>query len=230
MAFMDERRGSMDEPASKSPDSLLIPAALEWRGLVCSRGGKRLFGPLSSGIGHGELLWVRGANGAGKTSLLRILAGLMAPTEGEVIWHGGRIDHLQEDFNQHLIYLGHAAALKDDLSPLENLLFASHLCRQEIDAAQARRALALAGLRGKEDTLVRHLSQGQRRRSALSRLCVGLNARLWILDEPFNALDRAATTWLAIAIQEHLDNAGMVVLTTHQDVPVQGLGQKVLDL
>ena len=230
MAFLDERRGATDESPSKSPDSGLIPAALEWRGLVCSRGGKRLFGPLSSGIAPGELLWVRGENGAGKTSLLRILAGLMAPAEGEVIWRGGRIDELQEEFNQHLIYLGHSAALKDDLTPLENLLFASHLCRQEIGLKQVRHALASAGLRGKEDTLVRHLSQGQRRRSALSRLCVGLNAPLWILDEPFNALDRAATAWLALTIQEHLDNAGMVVLTTHQDVPVQSLGQKVLDL
>jgi heme exporter protein A len=230
MSFMDEGLGASDQRIDMSCDSGLSPSTLQWRGLVCARGGRRLFGPLSAGLGPGHLLWVRGANGAGKTSLLRILAGLMTPAEGEVLWQGQPIQALQEEFNQQLIYLGHAAALKDDLSPLENLLFAGQLGGQHTGEAAARHALALAGLRGKEDAHVRYLSQGQRRRSALARLCLDVSASLWILDEPFNALDRDATTWLSETIRAHLERSGMVVLTTHQDVPVEGLGQKVLDL
>ena len=230
MTFTDERPEGSSQQAYAFPVSDLAPVELQWQGLVCSRGGKRLFGPLSSGLAPGQLLWVRGANGAGKTSLLRLLSGLMAPTEGEVLWRGKPLADWQEGFNRNLVYLGHAAALKDDLSPLENLLFASHLCGHEIDVPRARQALSQAGLRGKEDIPVRYLSQGQRRRSARSRLWVSGSAGLWVLDEPFNALDSVATVWLASTIREHLERAGMVVLTTHQDVPVHGLGQKVLDL
>lgn len=230
MSFMDERQGVSDSQADIPMYSGLPAAPLQWRGLACSRGGRPLFGPLTSSLRPSELLWVRGANGAGKTSLLRILSGLMAPSDGEVRWHGHRIDDLREDFNQSLVYLGHAAALKEDLSPLENLLFSSRLSGHPVDAVRARDALARAGLRGREDTLVRHLSQGQRRRSALARLCLGVVSPLWILDEPFNALDRVATAWLASTIQQQLQSGGMVILTTHQDVPLSGLGQKVLDL
>lgn len=227
---MDGSLGASEQLIDMFCDSGQTPATLQWRGLVCARGGRRLFGPLSAGLGPGHLLWVRGANGAGKTSLLRIMAGLTAPAEGEVLWQGEPIQALQEEFNRQLIYLGHAAALKDDLSPLENLLFAGQLSGQNTGESAARRALALAGLRGKEGTQVRYLSQGQRRRSALARLCLDVSASLWILDEPFNALDRDATAWLAATIRMHLERGGMVVLTTHQDVPVEGLGQKVLDL
>ena len=202
--------------------------------LACTRGSRQLFDNLSVEVRPGEMLRVLGANGAGKTSLLRMLCGLMEPTEGQILWRGQKIAILRETFNHELIYLGHAAALKDDLSPLENLQSSSTLAGHTISLQAARRALMDAGLRGHENTLVRRLSQGQRKRSALARLVLANSAPqltpLWVLDEPFNALDSAATDWLAGLMQAHLQRQGMVVLTSHQSVPLGDTPQQVLSL
>lgn len=202
--------------------------------LACIRGSRQLFDNLSVEVRPGELLRVFGANGAGKTSLLRMLCGLMEPTEGQILWRGKKVAAMREAFGHELIYLGHAAALKDDLSPLENLQVASTLAGHIIDLQEARRALIDAGLRGHENTLVRRLSQGQRKRSALARLVLANSAQrltpLWVLDEPFNALDSAATAWLAGLMQAHLQRQGMVVLTSHQSVPLGETPQQVLSL
>jgi heme exporter protein A len=163
------------------------------------------------------LLRVSGANGAGKTSLLRMLCGLLAPAQGQVLWQGQDVQRSREAFHQQLIYLGHAAALKDDLTPLENLHVATRLGGTAPDDAAARQALAGAGLGGREHVPSRNLSQGQRRRAALARLPLG-QALLWVLDEPFNALDTAATAWLLGLIEAHLRRGGLVVLTSHQPV------------
>lgn len=189
------------------------------------RGARTLFTSLTCQLRPGELLRVRGANGAGKTSLLRMLCGLLEPTQGQVLWRGQNIAALREEFGAELIYLGHAAALKDDLTPLENLHAACTLSAQPMAMADARRALDDAGLRGHQNTQVRRLSQGQRRRSALARLALAQTqprwAPLWVLDEPFNALDADACTWLAGLIQAQLRRAGTVVLTSHQDIPLE---------
>lgn len=202
--------------------------------LACTRGSRQLFSDLSVEVRPGELLRVHGANGAGKTSLLRMLCGLMEPTEGQILWRGQKVTALREAFGQELIYLGHAAALKDDLSPIENLQAASLLAGQTTSLHEARRALIDAGLRGHESTLVRRLSQGQRKRSALARLVLANSAwqltPLWVLDEPFNALDTAATAWLAGLMQTHLQRQGMVILTSHQSVPLGDTPQQVLSL
>ena len=202
--------------------------------LACTRGSRQLFDNLSVEVRPGELLRVLGANGAGKTSLLRMLCGLMEPTEGQILWRGHKVTALREAFGRELIYLGHAAALKDDLSPIENLQAASTLAGQTISLQEARRALIDAGLRGHENTLVRRLSQGQRKRSALARLVLANSAPqltpLWVLDEPFNALDSMATAWLASLMQDHLQRQGMVVLTSHQSVPLGNTPQQVLSL
>lgn len=202
--------------------------------LACTRGSRQLFDNLSVEVRPGELLRVLGANGAGKTSLLRMLCGLMEPTEGQILWRGRKVTALREAFGRELIYLGHAAALKDDLSPIENLQAASTLAGQTISLQEARRALIDAGLRGHENTLVRRLSQGQRKRSALARLVLANSAPqltpLWVLDEPFNALDSMATAWLASLMQDHLQRQGMVVLTSHQSVPLGNTPQQVLSL
>ena len=202
--------------------------------LACTRGSRQLFDNLSVEVRPGELLRVHGANGAGKTSLLRMLCGLMEPTEGQILWRGHKVTALREAFGRELIYLGHAAALKDDLSPIENLQAASTLAGQTISLQEARRALIDAGLRGHENTLVRRLSQGQRKRSALARLVLANSAPqltpLWVLDEPFNALDSMATAWLASLMQDHLQRQGMVVLTSHQSVPLGNTPQQVLSL
>ena len=201
---------------------------LELRDVTCVRGARTLFTGVSCQLRPGELLRVRGANGAGKTSLLRLLCGLLEPTQGQVLWRGQNIAALKEEFGAELIYLGHAAALKDDLTPLENLQVSCTLAAQPMAMADARRALEQAGLRGHQNMQVRRLSQGQRRRSALARLALAQTqarwAPLWVLDEPFNALDADACAWLAGLIKAQLDRAGTVVLTSHQDVPLGDSG------
>lgn len=199
-------------------------------GLACTRGSRPLFSGLSIRVNPGQLLRVRGANGAGKTSLLRMLCGLLQPTSGQVLWHGKPLASQGEAFGHSLVYLGHAAALKDELSPLENLLDACALGGHTHDTPAVLAALKGAGLRGFERTPVRRLSQGQRKRSALARLALSQAAPLWILDEPFNALDNAANSWLTGLIEAHLHNAGMVVLTSHQDMPINTPNQQDLAL
>lgn len=203
---------------------------IQLRDLTCVRGNRALFANLSLQVDPGELLRVHGANGAGKTSLLRMLCGLLLPTHGQVLWRGLPLSSQREDFGRELVYLGHAAALKNELSPLENLLDACALGGRTPGVPAALAALKGAGLRGYEHTEVRRLSQGQRRRSALARLTLSQNAPLWVLDEPFNALDTAATAWLAGQIGAHLSNAGIVVLTSHQDIPVNAANEKTLAL
>ena len=133
---------------------------------------------------------------------------------------GTPIARQREAYGRELVYLGHAAALKDDLNPLENLLDACTLGAQDATRAQALQALAESGLRGFERTPVRRLSQGQRRRCGLARLLLSRSTPLWVLDEPFNALDADACRWLAERLGEHLQRGGLLVLTSHQSVPL----------
>ena len=204
--------------------------SLELRDQACVRGRRRLFRGLNATLAPGQLLRVTGANGTGKTSLLRMLCGLLAPSQGQVMWQGRALPQVREAFHQQLVYLGHAAALKDELTPLENLHIAARLGGDAPGEAAARQALADAGLGGREQVPTRTLSQGQRRRAALARLPLG-SARLWVLDEPFNALDSAATAWLLGLIEGQLQRGGLVVLTSHQPVGLsEHLPQVVLAL
>ena len=198
----------------------LMSLGLQLQDLACIRGSRQLFKGLSIAVSPGDLLRVRGVNGAGKTSLLRMLCGLMAPTQGQVLWRGCPLASQRDVLGHDLVYLGHAAALKDELSPLENLLYACVLAGQPTDTPAAMAALKGAGLRGFERIPTRQLSQGQRRRSALARLVLSQHAPLWVLDEPFNALDTTATAWLTGLIEAQLHRQGVVVLTSHQDTPI----------
>ncbi len=188
-------------------------------GLSCIRGERRLFAGLDLAVGAGEWLHVQGENGAGKTSLLRILAGLSPPAAGEIRWRGELTRTLAEDFRRELLFLGHHSAVKEELTPLENLTFAAALDGARLDGAAALRALARFGLRGREDLPVRFLSAGQKRRVLLARLTVR-KATLWILDEPFIALDVRAIEMLSGLIVEHVTNGGIAILTSHQSIPV----------
>lgn len=220
--------------ASASLQPASVPAAsaspaLQLDDICCSRGGRTLFTGLSQQLAPGEMLRVLGANGAGKTSLLRMVCGLLEPAAGQVLWRGQKLASQRAMLGAELVYVGHGAALKDELSPLENLLDACALGGFATSAAQALTALQQAGLRGHERTPARRLSQGQRRRSTLARLALSQAAPLWVLDEPFNALDTVATAWLTALIEGHLQAGGMVLLTSHQDVQINAAA-KVLTL
>jgi heme exporter protein A len=188
---------------------------LEASDLECERGGRKLFRGMTFCVNSGEIIRVAGANGSGKTSLLRILCGLLTPSAGEVLWNGARIQSLKEEYARHVLYLGHAPAVKDELTGAENLRVACVLAGISTTAEQTRDALARFGVPG--DKPVRQLSQGQRRRAALARLGVSWQAPLWLLDEPFTALDAAAAELTRTLLGEHAQRGGSVVYSTHQD-------------
>lgn len=202
---------------------------LEASNLDCRRGGRTLFRSLSFALQGGELLRIAGANGSGKTSLLKILCGLLAPEAGEVRWQGASIQHLREDFSRQLVYLGHAPAVKDDLTAAENLTVACTLAGRTASPQQAREALESYGLAA-NDVAVRRLSQGQRRRAALARLLLSADAPLWLLDEPFAALDAAAARFTEELIASHVARGGAVVYTTHQEANIGAAALRVLEL
>ena len=194
--------------------------------LACSRGERRLFAGLTFALDAGEWLHVRGENGSGKTTLLRTLAGVAPADAGGVRWRGADIRSAGEAYRRSMLYLGHQAALKDDLTPRENLRLGLAIDGFDAGDAALGQALGSAGLVGREDLAVRHLSAGQKRRVLLARLLLR-PADLWVLDEPFNALDSAATALLGALLEDHLAGGGVAVLTSHQPVPLRG-GQELL--
>jgi heme exporter protein A len=204
------------------PDSML-----EVVHLSCLRGERTLFTDLSFTLSPGELLQVAGANGSGKTSLLRMLCGLSAPVAGEIRWNNAAARG--EDFNRDLLYIGHHSAVKEELTPLENLLIASTFASAPLTESQALEALKRIGLGGREYLPTKALSQGQKRRVGLARLLVS-NAPLWILDEPLTALDVLAVELIQARLAEHLAQQGMIVLTTHQALQVPGITPRQIAL
>jgi heme exporter protein A len=202
---------------------------LEIRDLACLRGDRLLFRKLGFSVAPGELVRIQGPNGIGKTSLLRILCGLVHPEAGEVLWQGVPIRRAREEHHRELLYIGHAAALNDLLTPLENLVFAVASSTDTVSEQDCLGALERIGLGAQLDLPCRVLSQGQRRRVGLARLFLAGARKLWILDEPFNALDVAAVADLAATLDAHCAAGGMVLLTTHQQVAF-GRPLRVLDL
>jgi heme exporter protein A len=203
---------------------------LEALDLEATRGDAVLFRDLSFSVAAGSLLHVTGANGSGKTSLLRALCGLLLPSAGEVRWKGERIRSLREEYWKCLAYVGHADALKDDLTAEENLEVSCALGGFAVPAARARAALESCGLGARARLPVRALSQGQRRRAALARLALSAAQPLWILDEPFAALDTAAVDLVRSLIEQHLAGGGMLVITSHQDIGIASSSQSAISL
>ena len=195
--------------------------ALQIDALSCVRGDRTLFRDLDFDLEAGELLHLKGENGSGKTTLLRALAGLLLPESGEIRWHGENIRRLREEYSRHLLYLGHLNGIKGDLTAVENLRIAAVLDGFRLTESRAWDVLGEIGLRGHEDLPSKHLSQGQKRRVALARLLVN-RASLWVLDEPFTALDVAAVQLLQEVIRRHIDSGGLAVVTTHQAVAMIG--------
>ena len=202
---------------------------LEVSNLACSRGDHRLFSGLNFALHSGQIMQVQGANGSGKTSLLRTLCGFMMPDEGAIAWRGESIRDLDEEYYAEMLYLGHLNAIKDELSALENLRISAGLSGIELDEKEALAVLRRMGLRGRERLPTKVLSQGQRRRVALARLLTS-DARLWILDEPLTALDVGAVSLIQELLAEHLARQGMVIFTTHQPLQVAGVEMRSLSL
>jgi len=178
--------------------------------LACSRAGRSLFSKLSLEILPGQLVWLRGANGRGKTSLLRLAAGLASPESGQLRWDGQPLGSHRQP-----LYLGHANALKDDLSVGEALQFLLRLHGRVAGVPHVDAALSRMGLHGWRDAPMRTLSQGQRRRVALARLAAEDKPSLWLLDEPFDALDADGVQRVNGLLVEHLQHGGGVLLTSH---------------
>lgn len=192
---------------------------MEVTNLECVRGDRKLFSNVSFSVTPGTLLQVTGPNGSGKTSLLRILCGLMVPESGEVRWQGVNIRSLAEEYSRSITYLGHRNGVKEELSSLENLRIASGLAGFKVNREQAQEALARTGLGGRENLPTRFLSEGQRRRSALARL-LSCETTLWLLDEVLASLDHAAGVLVESIIGEHLNKGGMAIVATHQELHI----------
>lgn len=188
-------------------------ALLSAHKLACERDERLLFSDLSFDLYPGELLQLEGPNGAGKTSLMRLLAGLLPFSEGELIWQGENIDSCREDFYQSVLFIGHLAGIKAQLTPLENLHWFAAL-EGINDEALLEQALQQVGLAGYEDHPCHQLSAGQKRRVALARLLF-TQRPLWLLDEPFTALDKAAVAAVEDLLIKHSQSSGAVILTSH---------------
>ncbi len=197
--------------------------------LSCVRDERTLFSGLSFTLEPGEIVQIEGRNGAGKTSLMRILAGLSSADAGEVRWQGVNTRRQRDVFHQQLLYLGHQPGVKSVLTAFENLAFYLSVNRPsgKADADAIYQALDNVGLLGYEDVTVAQMSAGQQRRVALARLWLS-TAPLWILDEPLTAIDKQGVATLINLFEQHAEQGGMVLLTTHQDL--QGVSRDVRKL
>ena len=191
------------------------------------RGDRRLFKGLDFSLAPGTFVQLTGPNGSGKTSLLRILCGLLAPAEGEILWQGANIRSLGEDYFTDVTYLGHRPGVKDELSALENLKISNAVNGVETTTQGALEALQRVGLAGRESLPARFLSEGQRRRVALARLLL-CSTRLWLLDEVMTSLDKSAVRLVRYLIEEHLNRGGIAIVATHQDLELSaGVTQRL---
>jgi heme exporter protein A len=203
---------------------------LEAIDLRCERGERTLFDGLDFRLDAGTLLRIAGANGSGKTSLLRILCGLALPARGEVRWESEPIRGLREEYHRELTYIGHLPAVKDELTARENVTISCALGGVPVDEGVADAMLERVGLARYAEYPARHLSQGQRRRVALARLAARRSTRLWVLDEPFTALDTVAVTLVVEMLAEHLARGGAAVITSHQEAMLASVTTTIIDL
>ena len=202
---------------SANQPSIQTPALLSATNLTCIREERLLFDKLNIEIYSGDIVQVEGPNGSGKTSLLRILAGLSQPYEGDVFFTSQLVSQAREEFHQNLLYLGHLPGVKGEMSAIENLGFNLAVHGGNKDVINIEQTLAEVNLTGFEHSLASHLSAGQHRRISLARLYQS-NAKIWILDEPFTAIDKQGVQALELLFKNHIEQGGCVILTTHQDL------------
>ncbi len=197
--------------------------------LACLRGDRLLFKEIGFTLNASGLMYVLGENGSGKSSLLRIVCGLLSPELGVITWQGQCIKQSSEEYLCNLTYIGHLNGLKDDLTAMENLQISARLAGGYVDDQAALEALTAIGIARCAKLPVGVLSQGQKRRVALARLWLS-HAPLWVLDEPFAALDTASVLILAARISLHIARGGMTIITTHQDVVINAQTTQTLRL
>ncbi len=196
--------------------------SLQCDNLALIRGERLLFKQLSLSLSNGQAIQIRGANGSGKTSFLRVICGILEADQGTVEWRNELLVDNRDDFYANLVYLGHQLGVKQRLTVAENLLFYTSLrkatlCSQSAPLIPFEDAIEKVGLKGFANEFAAHLSQGQTRRVSLARLLLE-PAAVWILDEPFVALDVAGQQWLSQEIEHHVTQGGSVIFTSHQPV------------
>ena len=177
----------------------------------------------------GTYVQLTGPNGSGKTSLLRILCGLLAPDEGQITWNGADIRSLAEEYVAQVTYIGHRHGIKDELSGVENLRISNALNGRDISKQRSVEALGQMGLAGRESLPARLLSEGQRRRVGLARLLV-CDTKLWLLDEVLTSLDKGAVSLVRSLIENHIAGGGIAIVATHQELELSTGRTKRLEL
>jgi heme exporter protein A len=195
--------------------------------LAFERDDRLLFSGVNLDVLSGDIVQVAGPNGSGKTTLLRLLTGSLTQLEGDILWRGLSVSKQRAQFNSEILYLGHQPGIKAALSPEENLRWLGrlHATHNQLSIAQA---LHKVGLLGYEDVPCYSLSAGQHRRVSLARLYLSA-AKLWILDEPFTAIDKAGVAQLELLIEQHAQQGGAVLLTTHQELSLSGVKTLMID-
>lgn len=216
----------MRVPKRLLDDSLAATPLLELRNLACERDERFLFAKLNASFSAGDVVQILGPNGSGKTTLLRILAGVSSDFQGDIVWNSQPVAKVRWEYASDLLYLGHLPGIKKSLTALENLQWYA-ATQGVMDKAVLVAALASVKLAGYEDTPCYRLSAGQLRRVALARLEFS-RAKLWILDEPFIALDKSGIAQLELRLAAHAQTGGLVLVTSHQDINIPNL--KSLDL
>ena len=202
---------------------------LEAINLTCIRGDRLLFRDVSFSLASGGLIELRGPNGGGKTSLLRILCGLATPAEGEVRWNGANIRGMREEYCASLAYVAHLNGVKDELTALENLLVAGRVAGSEMSTHDGEATLERVGLIKQRHLPARVLSAGQRRRLTLARL-LAARAQLWLLDEILTSLDDLGVALVRKLITDHLEGGGLAIVATHQDLKLSPPGLQTMNI
>lgn len=217
-----------NSPVPTTPPATASLPALVALDLACRRGNRLLFKGVNFSLEAGRAIWLRGRNGRGKTSLLRLAAGLAVPEAGSICWGG--VPVRQAEIAPRMVYVAHASALKDDLTVTESLRFLALLHGRASDVESVHQAIDQVGMASRRDAPVRTLSQGQRRRATLARLALERQASVWILDEPYDALDTEGVERINGLLHAHLARGGSVLLTSHQDTGGSAPPMSVFDL
>ncbi len=203
-------------------------SVLKAHALKCVKGSTELFSNIEFELNSGEALLVEGSNGSGKTSLLRILCGFNYPADGDISWDDVSIEG-HESYQQQISFIGHASGVKLDLTVMENLVFAQRLVGSSRKESEIKEIVRAVGLFKQRNILTRKLSAGQKRRVALARLQLE-DRPLWILDEPLTALDKEFVTEFETVLKNHLDNNGMLIVTTHRELILPSTKMKRINL